>query len=102
MGDESLDASVLYAHIIVDKAQLAHNIRHALQLEAQVSLQQITQNYPLQHGLAELIVYLQLASDAFSTVIDDEQRDCIAWQALGQDGDILEKRAELPRVIFVR
>lgn len=102
MGDESLDASVLYAHITVDKAQLAHNIRHALQLEAQVSLQQITQSYPLQHGLAELIVYLQLASYAFSTVIDDEQRDYIVWQAIGQDGDILEKRAELPRVIFVR
>jgi len=102
MGDESLNASVLYAHIIVDKAQLAHNIRHALQLEAQVSLQQITQNYPLQHGLAELIVYLQLASDAFSTVIDDAQRDCIVWQALGKDGEMVEKRAELPRVIFVR
>jgi hypothetical protein len=102
MGDESLDASVLYAHVIVDKAQLAHNIRHALQLAAQVSLQQITLNYPLQHGLAELIVYLQLASDAFSTVIDDAQRDYITWQALGKDGDMVEKRAQLPRVIFVR
>jgi hypothetical protein len=102
MGDESLDASVLYAHIIVDKAQLAHNIRHALQLEAQVSLQQIIQNTPLQHGLAELIVYLQLASDAFSTVINEEQRDCIRWQAVGKDGEIVEKSAELPRVIFVR
>ncbi len=102
MGDESLDVSVLYAHIIVDKAQLAHNIRHALQSLAQVSLQQITLTYPLQHGLAELIVYLQLASDAFSTVIDDEQRECIVWQALGKDGDKVEKRAELPRVIFVR
>jgi hypothetical protein len=102
LGDESLDASVLYAHIIVDKAQLAHNIRHALQTYAQISLQQITLSYPLQHGLAELIVYLQLASDAFSTVIDDEQRDCIVWQALGKDGEMVEKRAELPRVIFVR
>jgi len=102
MGDESLDASVLYAHIIVDKAQLAHNIRHALQTFAQVSLQQITQTYPLQHGLAELIVYLQLASDAFSTVFDDEQHDYISWQAVGKNGEMMEKRAALPRVIFVR
>lgn len=102
MGDESLDASALFQHIIVDKAQLAHNIRHALQLETQVSLQQITQNYPLQHGLAELIVYLQLASDAFSTVIDDAHCDIIVWQALGKDGVMIGKRAELPRVIFVR
>lgn len=102
MGDENLDASVLYAHVIVDKAQLAHNIRQALQLSAQVSLQQVTLSYPLQHGLAELIVYLQLASDAFSTVIDDAQRDYITWQALGKDGDMVKKRAELPRVIFVR
>lgn len=102
MGDESLDASVLYAHIIVDKAQLAHNIRHALQTFAQVSLQQITQTYPLQHGLAELIVYLQLASDAFSAVIDDEQCDYISWQAMSKNGEMMEKRAALPRVIFVR
>ena len=102
MGDESLDASALFKHIIVDKAQLTHNIRQALQLAAQVTLQQISQTYPLQHGLAELIVYLQLASGAFSTVIDDTHLDCIVWQAIGKDGAMRDKRAELPRIIFVR
>lgn len=104
MGDESLDTSALFHHLVVDKGQLTHNIRHCLQTEAQVSLQKITQLYPLQHGLAELIAYLQLASEEFHAVINDEHRDCITWYVLEKQGEMMEaqKQATLPRVIFVR
>mgnify|MGYP000208605185 CR=1 FL=1 len=45
-GDLDLDASALYEQIIVDKALLARNIRHALQARSQITLQELSPDYP--------------------------------------------------------
>ena len=57
---------------------------------------------PLQHGLAELVAYLQFAGDAFKTVVDEEAAEIIIWRREGSDGQDYVKQARLPRVIFVR
>ena len=41
-GDADVDAAVLYSQVVVDKARLAHNIRHALQERSQVTLRELT------------------------------------------------------------
>lgn len=101
-GDTDLDASALYHHAVIDKAQLSHHIRQALQLETQVTLDTLTQQHPLQHGLAELITYLQLGSDDFNTVVDESTSDTIYWKAKSSNGMQVQKQASLPRVIFVK
>ncbi len=102
VGDSDLDASALYQHAVVDRALLSQHIRQALQVEAQTSLQQLIQQHPLQHGLTELIAYLQLGSDAFQTVVDEETIDTINWKMKSPDGIEHHKTAQLPRIIFVR
>jgi hypothetical protein len=101
-GDTEVDAAVLYAQIVIDKAQLVRHIRHALQDRSQVTLRELCEMQPLQQGLAELVAYLQLAGDAFKTVVDEEVTEAIAWRREGPDGQEHAKRARLPRVIFVR
>jgi hypothetical protein len=101
-GDSDCDAAGLYAQIMVDRAALAHHIRHALQDRAQVTLRELTQSRPLQQGLAELVAYLQLGSDSFKIVVDEDTPEVIAWPALTTGGDAMERCARLPRVIFVR
>ncbi len=101
-GDADLDASALYQHTVVDRALLSQHIRQALQIEAQTSLQQLTQQHPLQHGLTELIAYLQLGNDTFQTVVDEDTIDTISWMSMAPDGVKHYKTAKLPRVIFVR
>lgn len=101
-GDADVDAGVLYSQVVIDKAQLARHIRHALQDRTQITLRELCELQPLQHGLAELVAYLQLASDAFKTVIDEGTVDVIVWQGRADNGDINLKQARLPRVIFVR
>ena len=101
-GDSEVDATVLYSQVVIDKAQLARHIRHALQDRSQITLQELCELQPLQHGLAELVAYLQLASDAFKTVVDEGVAETILWLSVGADGDIYRKQARLPRVIFVR
>ncbi len=101
-GDTDVDAGVLYSQVVIDKAQLARHIRHALQDRAQITLRELCELQPLQHGLAELVAYLQFAGDTFKTVVDEGTVDVIIWQSRAADGGEVMKQARLPRVIFVR
>lgn len=101
-GEEAIDAGALYTQVVVDTARLARNIRQSLQDRAQITLRELTAAQPLQQGLAELIAYLQLGSETFKTVVDEDAPDLIAWEAVSSDGEAIHKEAKLPRIIFVR
>lgn len=101
-GEEDVDPSALFEQVTVDKARLARHIRHALQDRAQVTLASLVATQPLEQGLAELIAYLQLGSDAFTTTVDDATPEPIEWQANAADGATVTRKAHLPRVIFMR
>lgn len=97
LDELDVDTSALYGQIFVDKAALARNIRHALQGSSQITLKEICERYPLAQGLAELVAYLQLGSDQFKAVIDENTPELISWA-----NQSVTRRARLPRVIFVR
>jgi hypothetical protein len=101
-GDEDIDPSALFDQVVVDKARLTRHIRHALQDRIQITLGELVANQPLQQGLAELVAYLQLGSEAFSTVVDEDTPDPIRWQAVATGGQAITRSARLPRVIFMR
>ncbi len=101
-GDMEVDAAALYSQVVVDRAQLAHHIRRALQARSQVTLRELTDEQPLQQGLAELVAYLQLGNEAFKTVVDEDVVETIAWEMSATDGVMISKAARLLRVIFVR
>ena len=101
-GGDDVDPSVLYGQIVVDKARLSRHIRHALQARSPVTLRQLIEEQPLQQGLAELVAYLQLGTEAFKTVVDEGTTELIAWTATGREGAAAHRKARLPRVIFVR
>ena len=101
-GDEDIDPAALFGQVVVDKARLQRHIRHALQDKAQITLHALVGAQPLQQGLAELVAYLQLGSDSFQTMVDENTRDAIHWDAPSPDGVPLHKTALLQRVIFVR
>ncbi|HUX65412.1 DUF3375 domain-containing protein [Sulfuricella sp.] len=101
-GDAEVDAAALYSQIVIDKGALIRHIRHALQDRSQITLRELCEMQPLQHGLAELVAYLQLAGDTFKTVVDEEATETIGWSRVEPDGRGQVKQARLPRVIFVR
>jgi|GEM_PF-893368 len=100
-GDADMDATALCSQIVIDKAQLGQYIRHALQDRSQVTLHALCEMQPRQHGLSELVAYLQLAGDTFKTVVDEDSIDTIAWKCIGSDGLDYMKQTRLPRVIFM-
>jgi hypothetical protein len=97
-GEETLDMTALYSQVVIHKQELAGNIRRALQTRSQVSLRELLCEYPLEHGLAELVAYLQIAGDWAHTVVEEKVQDTVDWHA--QSGII--RRARMPRIIFAR
>jgi hypothetical protein len=99
---EDIDAAALFAQEVVDRAALSRHIRHCLQDRAQVTLGELVENRPLEHGLAEVVTYLDLGSGHFKAAIDEAAEDTLTWRAADADGQEVQKTARLPRVIFVR
>lgn len=97
-GEADLDAEALYAQVVVDPAELSRNIRQALQEHSRISLSELVTAYPLNHGLAELVAYLQLASTRSDTTVDEDVVENIRWRM--DDGST--RCARLPRIIFLR
>ena len=101
-GDEDIDPATLFDQVVVDKLRLTRHIRHTLQTCAQITLTELVATQPLEQGLAELVAYLQLASETFATVVDEDTLEVVRWQVIGDDGCALTRSARLPRLIFTR
>ena len=101
-GDVNLDTAVLFSQVVVDKAELSGHIRRSLQSAAQITLHELCEHRPLQHGLAELVAYLELGGEEFKTMVDEESEELICWSGTDPDGREQTKQARLPRVIFLR
>jgi len=97
-GADDADTTALFAQVVVDKGRLRQDLAQALQEHTQISLSELLQLYPLEHGLAELVVWLQIASEQTRCIIDEEKRDVVAWHT--DEGWV--KQADVPYVLFVR
>jgi hypothetical protein len=97
-GDAEVDTTALFTQVVIDKAELARNIRQELQARSQISLGEVTSRHPMNNGLAELIGYLQLAGEWSQLAVDEEQQEQVSW--LVAEGKV--RQATLPRIIFLR
>ena len=97
-GDEDLDATVLYAQFVVDKAALSRHVRQSLQQRTQITLAELLETRPLEQGLAELVAYLTLAAEESRALIDDTVEDRVQWRSRSGQA----KSVRLPRVVFSR
>ncbi len=97
-GDAIVSADALFDQFYVDRGRLLARIRATLAHRDQASLADIVGSYPLEHGLAELVTYLALASDHPATVIDDARTETIAWC----DAQGIDRQAHVPLVIFAK
>jgi hypothetical protein len=97
-GQFDSESAVLFEQTYVDPAPLVRSVRLALQRAAQIELPDVIADSPITYGLAELITYMSLDDDGFTTVFDDTARDTVGWT----DDAGVERIATLPRVIYAR
>ncbi len=98
LADEEVSADELFEQVAVDSERLRSNIRSALQRRDRVSLADLVNAYPLQHGLAELVAYFAVASEDDRALIDESAVQRVEWNVAGGNG----RAAEIPLVIFTR
>jgi hypothetical protein len=96
-GHANVAVDVLYQQSFVDESVLLANIRHALQLQSQISLTQLIEKFPVRKGLAEIIIYLHLANKSDKAVINLQTDEVITLQMQG-----VSKQIKLPQIIFIR
>ncbi len=97
-GEAEGDTSNLFDQTFIDKSQLKLHIQQALRGKKQISLHDLVQKYPLENGLAELVAYLQLASERPQTVLDHNRQDHVIWT--GKDGR--QRQSNMIRILFTK
>lgn len=99
LGDATdLVPEALFNQMVIDKNRLKRNIQQALSGHAQLSLKQLTERFPLEHGLAELIVYFSIAAGEKYALFDESGQEIITWK----NSEGVDTQASLPRIIFSR
>lgn len=74
---DSVDASVLYRQLYIDYDILKNNIRELLKFKTQATLKQITDVYPIEKGLIEILAYYDIAGKDSKSFINDEITEAI-------------------------
>lgn len=95
VGDE-IAVDELFAHDVVDIELLAGHIERSLDARGQVTLADLCRSQPPEHGLAEVVGYLHLGSERFTTTVDESVADIVSWPTAGG-----QRSATMPRVVFV-
>jgi hypothetical protein len=97
-GTGDVPTDLLYQQVYVDKTELVAYIRRALQTRPQISLGEIVEARPLARGLAEIVAYLSIAADDRHALIDDAQKQVLAWT----DATGCPRQATVPLVVYCR
>lgn len=92
-----IDLSKLYAQVYVDESLLQKNIKKLLQQRSQFTLKELSEVYPLQKGLSELVVYIKIAQNMQNSYIGTQKDELII-----EDEDKNTKRVVMDRVVFVQ
>lgn len=98
LADEEVDAGELFDQVAVDRSRLRANVGAALQRRDRVSLAELLEEQPLQHGLAELVVYFAVASEDARALVDDASTQRVTWADPTGRG----RAADVPLVVFTR
>ena len=95
---EEFDLSQLFDLFAVERDQLERHIATVLQDRSQATLIDITDRFPVERGLSEVITYMAIASDTDRHLIDDTQKEPVVVRSPHRP----TRQVVLPRIIFTR
>lgn len=90
------DDNILYSQNYIDKTKIKSQINDCIKIYGKVSLKEITEKYPVKHGLSEIVAYVAIADAENDVEFDYSSIEKIFWKA--DDGKI--RSADMPKIIF--
>jgi hypothetical protein len=97
-ADNEGNYQVLFQQLFINPEELKANIRFMLRNQEVVSLGQVTNTFPIQKGLAEVVCYINIAKDTEQVqkaFIDDTNEEKLIYFQTGMWQEVI-----LPKVIF--
>lgn len=98
-SSEEVNTSVLYDHFNIDPRELKSKIQEFLTSDSQVSLKSITEKYPINRGLVELVTYMDIASKSKKAIINE---DVFEIMVISNAVSGKQFQIQIPQVIFCR
>jgi hypothetical protein len=99
-GKATADNQNIYEQFEINIAELRNNIKNALKDETQISFNDFIKKFPIQKGVAEVVAYMEIASqDKRKHIIDEEMRQIIDIQNIKTNKIF---KVEIPQIIFCR
>jgi len=95
-GDFSTD--LLYSQIYIDREKLEDNIYQFLQQQEHITLTEVIEKYPLDHGVSEIIMYLVIAGDSTNASFYEDILEELIWH----ESDGTTRMAKIPQITFTR
>jgi hypothetical protein len=98
-SSDLIDTTLLYHQFNIDSKTLKERIENLLKIDSQVSLKSVIEKYPVEKGLAEILIYIDLAfKDENAFVNEDISETIIVYNKVTGK----QFKVGIPQVIFCR
>ncbi|GHV25867.1 hypothetical protein FACS1894176_05440 [Bacteroidia bacterium] len=99
-GEATADNQTIYEQFEINIVDLRNNIKHALKHKTQISFNDFIKEFPIQKGIAEVVAYMEIASQGkHKHIIDEESRQFMDIQNIKTDKIF---KIEIPQIIFCK
>ena len=100
LKEEKLDINLnsFYDIFFVDEEKLKNNINYFLQIQSQITLEQILEKFPITKGVAELVSYLSIAKNSQNSIVDMDNK----IKLIIKDEHNNTKVVSIPKIIFTK
>lgn len=71
-GEADISTQALYEQLFINTEELRENIRRVLRNRSQATLKEVTDFFPVERGLAELITYFSIATKDSNAIINED------------------------------
>jgi hypothetical protein len=96
-SSELVDTKNLYTQFDIDRQELLERLDQLLQNNSQITLQSVIERYPIERGLAEILVYVDIALKNKNAFVNEEiYESIILWNKYSNR----YFRIELPQIII--
>jgi Protein of unknown function (DUF3375) len=96
-GEADLDLEALFAQSHIDEGKLREHIAAMLRGRPQITLAEVTERFPPEQGLAELVGYFRIAATDLRATVDEKIMETVV---LPERGSHRPRSVRVPRVIF--
>jgi len=98
-SSEEVSTSILYDQSNIDPKELKSKIQEFLTSYSQISLKSITEKYPINRGLVELVTYMDIASKSKKAIINEDVSEIMVIKNASSGN---QYEIQIPQIIFCR